>query len=153
MGYNSRLDDLHAGILSVKLRHLRHWTDGRRAWAERYAQGLRGASGLVLPTETAGSRHARHLYVVHTREPELRNDLLDFLTASGIEVKCHYPVPIHLQAGFPWDRHATIHGPLTNAERNAACCVSLPLFPELTAGEVDYVVERVTAWDRAVASG
>src|SRR5205823_4953196 len=84
-GFNSRLDDLHAGFLSVKLKHIRKWTDQRRAWAERYTEGLIGTS-LKLPKEMPGYRHAYHLYVV---EHPKRDHLAQFLVAAGIDAKMH----------------------------------------------------------------
>ena len=150
MGCNSRLDDLHAGVLSAKLRHIDEWNDLRRKWAARYAVGLGKARNITLPYETPGYRHVFHLYVIETKLPRHRNALLQFLNDEGIDAKCHYPIAIHQQEGYPWGQQARIAGPLTNSERNAACCISLPMFPELTAEEVDYTVDRVLEWDRRV---
>ena len=150
MGYNSRLDDLQAGVLSVKLKHLDEWNALRRKWAARYSAGLRDAAHIHLPYEAPGNYHIYHLYVIETKKPEHRDSLLDFLTANGIDAKCHYPIAIHQQEGYPWGKPARIAGPIPNSERNAACCISLPMFPELTAAEVDYVVEKVLEWDQAV---
>ena len=146
-GYNSRLDDLHAGVLSAKLKHIDDWNNLRRKWAARYSAGLAGTRNLTLPYETPGYRHVYHLYVVETRRPEQRDALLKFLNDEGIDAKCHYPIAIHQQAGFPWGHEARIVGPIPNSERNAACCVSLPMFPELTKEEVDYTIAKVLEWD------
>jgi dTDP-4-amino-4,6-dideoxygalactose transaminase len=146
-GYNSRLDDLHAGVLSAKLKHIDEWNDLRRQWAARYSAGLAGARNLTLPYETPGYRHVYHLYVVETMWPEQRDGLLKFLNDEGVDAKCHYPIAIHQQAGFPWGHEARIVGPIRNSERNAACCVSLPMFPELTSEEVDYTIAKVLEWD------
>jgi dTDP-4-amino-4,6-dideoxygalactose transaminase len=145
MGYNSRLDDLHAGILSVKLRYITRWTDQRRAIAARYDQGLKGTS-LTLPYEPPGYRHAYHLYVVE--HPE-RDSLEKFLLAEGVDAKLHYPIAIHQQEGYPWGKLATLNPQVPNVDRNAATCLSLPMFPELTDDEVDYVIDRCIAWDRS----
>lgn len=150
-GYNSRLDDIHAGILSAKLKHIHANNDMRRKWAARYTAGLNGARAIDLPFETPGYRHIYHLYVVETKNPKLRDGMLKFLVDNGIDAKCHYPIAIHQQEGYPWGKQARIAGPITNAERNAASCVSLPMFPELTAEEVDYVIEKVLVWDKANA--
>jgi dTDP-4-amino-4,6-dideoxygalactose transaminase len=146
-GYNSRLDDVHAGVLSAKLKHIDEWNDLRRQWAARYSAGLAGVRNLTLPYETPGYRHVYHLYVVETRRPEQRDGLLKFLNDEGVDAKCHYPIAIHQQAGFPWGHEARIVGPIPNSERNAACCVSLPMFPELTTEEVDYTISKVLEWD------
>jgi dTDP-4-amino-4,6-dideoxygalactose transaminase len=148
MGFNSRLDDIHAGILSAKLKHIDAWNDLRRKWAARYSAGLKSANNLTLPYERPGNRHVFHLYVIETRKPEQRDPLLNFLNKNGIDAKCHYPIAIHQQAGYPWGKQARIAGPIPNSERNSACCISLPMFPELTEQEVDYVVEKTLEWDR-----
>ena len=150
-GFNSRLDDLHAGVLSAKLKHIDKWNDNRRKWAARYTAGLTGAKNFTLPTELPGYRHVFHLYVIETKKAEQRDKLVDFLVANGVDAKTHYSIAIHQQAGYPWGKDARIAGPLTHAERNAATCVSLPMFPELTAKEVDYVIAKVKAWDKANA--
>ncbi len=146
-GFNSRLDDLHAGVLSAKLKHIDEWNDLRCKWAARYTAGLAGAKSFTLPYVTPGYHHIFHLYVIETRKPEHRDAMLKFLNQSGIDAKCHYPIAIHQQEGYPWGKQARIAGPIPNSERNAACCISLPMFPELTAQEVDYTIEKVLEWD------
>jgi dTDP-4-amino-4,6-dideoxygalactose transaminase len=73
--------------------------------------------------------------------------LLKHLNTNGVDAKCHYPIAIHQQEGFPWGKQARIAGPVPNSERNAACCISLPMFPELTPQELDYTIGQVLAWD------
>ena len=73
------------------------------------------------------------------------------LNDNGIDAKCHYPITISQQAGFPWRKKARIVGKMTNAERNAASCVSLPMFPELTEDEVDFTIQKCMEWDKANA--
>ena len=148
-GFNSRLDDLHAGVLSAKLKHIHAWNDQRIQWAARYTAGLAGAAHIDLPYVRRGYRHVFHLYVVETKSPAHRDQLLDFLVTNGIDAKTHYSIAIHEQEGYPWGKGARIAGPVEHAVRNAACCVSLPMYPELTAAEVDYVVARVLEWDKA----
>jgi dTDP-4-amino-4,6-dideoxygalactose transaminase len=143
-GYNSRLDDLHAGILSVKLKHITRWTDRRREIAARYTKGLQGTS-FRLPGEPAGYRHVYHLYVI---EHPRRDALEKFLLEAGVDVKLHYPIAIHKQEGYPWGKPAGPRPHVPNCERNAAECVSLPMFPELTDAEVDYTIEQCLEWDR-----
>lgn len=143
-GFNSRLDDLHAAILSVKLRHITRWTDRRREIAARYTEGLKGTS-LTLPTEPPGYRHVYHLYVV---EHPKRDSLEKFLLEAGIDVKLHYPIAIHQQEGYPWGKLADPKPHVPNSERNAATCLSLPMFPELTEAEIDYTIDRCLAWEK-----
>jgi dTDP-4-amino-4,6-dideoxygalactose transaminase len=144
-GFNSRLDDIHAGILSVKLRHITKWTDRRREIAKRYTEGLKN-SGLDLPYEPAGYRHAFHLYVI---EVDNRDACEKFLLDRGVDVKEHYPIAIHKQEGYPWGKDAAPNPKVPNCERNAARCISLPLFPELTNEEADYTISQVLEWAKA----
>ena len=87
--------------------------------------------------------------MIETRDPGKRGDLLKFLNDNGVDAKTHYSIAIHKQGGFPWGKPFEIAGSLENAETNAASCVSLPMFPELTAEQIDYTVEKVLEWDGA----
>ena len=147
-GFNSRLDDLHAAVLSAKLKHIDEWNDNRRKWAARYTAGLAGAKSFTLPYAVPGYRHVFHLYVIETLQAKHRDELLAFLNKNGIDAKCHYPIAIHQQEGYAWGKQARVAGPVPNSERNAATCISLPMFPELTEQEVDYTIEKVLEWDR-----
>ena len=151
-GFNSRLDDLHAGILSAKLKHIDEYNDARRKWAARYTAGLKDCKTFDLPVELKDYRHVFHLYVIEVKKPEWRDQLLDHLVKNGVDAKTHYSIAIHKQAGYPWGKQARIVGSVPNAEANAACCISLPMFPELTAEEVDYVIAKVKEWDAQFAS-
>jgi dTDP-4-amino-4,6-dideoxygalactose transaminase len=147
-GFNSRLDDLHAGVLSVKLKHIRDWTDRRIEIARNYSEGLRDCDFLDLPYARPGYRHAFHLYVVETKNPADRNIMLDYLIRNGIDAKTHYSIAIHKQEGFPWGKSARLVSPLTHAEKNAASCISLPMFPELTEEEIQYTISVVRDWPK-----
>ena len=147
-GFNSRLDDLHAGILSAKLKHIDSWNDLRRKWSARYTAGLKGAQSFTLPTERKGYHHIFHLYIIEAKKPETRDAFVKFLNDNGIDAKTHYSIAIHKQAGYPWGKDARIAGSVANAERNAATCISLPMFPELKEEEVDYVVAKCMEWDK-----
>ena len=150
-GFNSRLDDLHAGVLSAKLKHINAWNDLRRKWAARYTAGLQGCQTFTLPVERPGYRHVYHLYVLEAKNPAHRDQLLKFLNDNEIDAKTHYSIAIHQQEGFPWDKGARMVGEVPNAETNAATCISLPMYPELTEEEVDYVIAKVKEWDQANA--
>jgi dTDP-4-amino-4,6-dideoxygalactose transaminase len=144
-GFNSRLDDLHAAILSVKLRHITRWTDRRREIAARYTKGLTGTS-FTLPVEPSGYRHVYHLYVI---EHPRRDDLEKYLVNAGVDAKLHYPIAIHQQEGYPWGKLADARPDVPLSEKNAAQCLSLPMFPELTDAEVDIAIAACLEWDRA----
>jgi dTDP-4-amino-4,6-dideoxygalactose transaminase len=150
-GFNSRLDDLHAGVLSAKLKHIDAWNDLRRKWAACYTAGLKGAKSFTLPTELPGYRHVFHLYAIEVKKPALRDNLVEFLVKNGIDAKTHYSIAIHKQKGYPWGKGARIVGSVDHAETNAATCVSLPMFPELKQEEVDYVIAKTLEWDKAQA--
>jgi dTDP-4-amino-4,6-dideoxygalactose transaminase len=145
LGYNSRLDDIHAAVLSVKLTQLDKWNDLRRERAKQYDAGLAGTS-LKLPTVRSGFRHIFHLYIVET---EHRDDLQAFLLKKGIRALTHYPIAIHQQEGYPWGQTARISGSLELTERSAARVLSLPMFPELTLEEADLVIEGIQEWEKS----
>ena len=148
-GFNSRLDDIQAGVLSAKLKHIHEWNDKRIKWAARYTAGLQGAKSFTLPYQKPGYRHVFHLYVIETKDPAKRDAFVDFLVKNGIDAKTHYSIAIHQQAGYPWGKGACVVGSVANAEKNAATCISLPMFPELTPKKVDYVIAKCLEWDKA----
>jgi len=147
MGYNSRLDDLHAAVLSVKLKQLDKWNDLRRGFAKQYDVGLKGTS-LRLPYALPGYRHIYHLYVVETEGSDNRQE---YLKERDITALTHYPIAIHQQEGFPWGKGARIPGSLKHSQASAARVLSLPMFPELTGEEVQAVIDSIVAWDKARA--
>ena len=144
MGYNSRMDDLHAAILSVKLKRITEWSDRRRAIAAMYTDGLKNTS-LKLPTERSGYRHVYHLYVIETPK---RDAMLKYLNDAGVDAKIHYPIAIHQQEGYPWGKDADLHVNLPLTEKSAASVISLPMFPELGQAEIDYVIDTCRAWEK-----
>lgn len=141
IGYNSRLDDLHAAVLRVKLRKVNEWSAKRRAIARIYDAAFAG-SPLRLPVTPAGYEHVYHLYVV---ECDDRDGLQAHLAAHGITALTHYPIAIHQQEGFPWGRPVRVH-PQTVTEKSAASVLSLPMYPELTREEIDAVCRETLAW-------
>ena len=143
MGYNSRLDDLHAAILSVKLKKVTEWSDRRRAIAAMYTDGLKKTS-LKLPIEKPGYRHVYHLYVIETPK---RDAMLKYLNEAGIDAKMHYPIAIHQQEGYPWGKAADLNVKLPLTEQSAASVISLPMYPELEQAEIDYVIDMCRAWE------
>jgi len=146
-GFNSRLDDLQAGVLSAKMKHIKDWTDQRIKWARRYDAGLKNCKSIILPYNVPGYRHVYHLYEIEVKNSAKRDEMVKFLNDAGIDAKTHYSIAIHKQEGFPWGKQFRIVGSVKNAEQNAATCISLPMFPELTAEEVDYVIAKVKEWD------
>jgi dTDP-4-amino-4,6-dideoxygalactose transaminase len=131
VGYNSRLDELQAAMLRVKLRSLPEWTRQRQQIAAWYDQHLAGIPELRLPAVAPGATHVYHLYVVHTSH---RAALQAHLTASGVGTLIHYPVPPHLQQAYQPMKLAAGSFPI--AEELAATCLSLPMWPGMTEDHV-----------------
>ena len=142
VGWNSRLDEIHAAILSVKLKHIDEFNDARIKWSHEYDRLLAG-SKITLPTALPGYRHVYHLYVVETPE---RDDLQAYLKDRGIIALTNYPVAIHQQEGFPFGL-GEAHPVLPETEKNAAQCLTLPIYPELTADEVKLTADAVRQWE------
>lgn len=140
IGVNSRLDTLQAVVLSAKLRRLAGWNADRRAAAERYDALLADLDDVATPRTLAGNDHVWHLYVV--RVPD-RDRVLKELQAAGIGAGIHYPVPIHLTEAFAALGHP--EGTFPVAEQAAREILSLPLFPEITAGQQERVARALTS--------
>lgn len=139
-GMNSRLDELHAAPLRVKLRHLDADNDRRRRIAAAYDAALAG-TGLGLPVVRPDCTHVYHQYVIRTpRRDELRAHLREL----GIGTLVHYPAPVHLQPAY-LDRVAAPGG-MVVTERLVGEILSLPIYPELRAEQVERVIEGITAW-------
>jgi len=136
-GLNSRLDELQAAILLVKLRYLDEWNRRRCSIAQKYDHGLQGLP-LVTPVEAEGRHHIYHLYVIQTPH---RNALHRFLHEQGIQTLVHYPVPVHRQEAYAELGYA--HGSLPVTERLADEVLSLPVYPQLGDDEVHAVIEAV----------
>lgn len=137
VGWNSRLDDLQAAVLSVKLHRLDEHNARRAAVADRYSAGLAGL-GLTLPDVVDRATPAWHLYVVRTPH---RDRLREHLTAAGVECGVHYPVPPHRQAAFSGSEAADRHLPVADALAREV--LSLPMGPMLTPDDQDRVIEAL----------
>ncbi len=136
-GVNSRLDEIQAAVLRVKLRHLDRWTDLRRARAALYSQ-LLPCGSLVLPREPPYARHVFHLFVVRAQR---REELRTYLESHKIQTLIHYPTPIHLQPVYAQlDLKA---GAFPAAEKCAREVLSLPMFPELREEEIERVARAI----------
>lgn len=130
-GLNSKLDDLQAAVLRVKLKHLDEWNRKRNRWAKLYQQRL---IGFKFPSVVKGGEPNRHLLVM---EVEKRDGLLNYLLSKGIKAQVHYPIPIHLQKCYSYLGYR--HGDFPVAEEIAKKIISLPMYAELTAKEVSFV--------------
>ncbi|TAL46507.1 MAG: DegT/DnrJ/EryC1/StrS family aminotransferase [Chitinophagaceae bacterium] len=138
IGYNMRLDELQAALLSVKLKYLDGWTKERQQIAGWYNEALKGVGDLVLPLVAAECTHVYHLYVIRTGK---RNDLQQYLQRQDVGTLIHYPVPLHLQKAYSDLGYKKGDFPVT--EEIADTCLSLPLFPGLTQQEVFFVSGQI----------
>ncbi len=136
-GFNSRLDELQAAILTAKLPYLDAWNQRRREIAKRYHEAFSPA-GLCCPLEASDRFHIYHLYVL--RVPQ-RDRFQTLLEEKAIATIIHYPIPVHLQECYLECHVQGKHLPLT--EQLASEIVSLPIYPELTDQEVDYIIKIV----------
>jgi len=140
-GYNSRLDELQAAILCVKLKYLDKWNKARRENAAYYNEKLSAleAEGVIArPKEQKDTKHVYHLYVLRVKE---RTALMKFLKSRGIGTSFHYPIPLHLQKVYKGLGYCRSDFP--NSEFAAKEIVTFPLYPELRKKEIDYVVKSI----------
>lgn len=137
LGMNSRLDTMQAAILRVKLPYLDQWVQRRRTLAKRYSRALHGLP-VALPTDSDTRVSSFHLYVIRVSH---RDKLKQYLEAHGISCGIHYPTPIHLQ---PCMRALGYkQGDFPISEQSAQEILSLPLYPELTIREIDFVANTI----------
>ena len=146
IGLNSRLDELQAAILRVRLRHLEHWNEERRIVAERYrilfAEHDLG-EWVIPPLEEKGNRHIYHQYILRCRSRDL---LKEHLAGRGITTRVYYPVSLHLQPCFSYLGYAK--GDMPVSESLTEEVLALPIFPELEPGEQERVVQAISDFYR-----
>lgn len=138
IGVNSRLDELQAAFLNVKLPHLDHDNNKRRKIAEYYLENIKNPK-IILPKYNGNDDHVFHLFVIRT---ENRLELQEFLSESGVETMIHYPVAPHKQKAFAHWNHLSF--PITEQIHNE--CLSLPISPAMTLQEVTLIVEAINKY-------
>jgi dTDP-4-amino-4,6-dideoxygalactose transaminase len=143
VGYNSRLDSLQAAVLSAKLPHLKGWSDARRRNAAFYDQALAGIGGIQTPAVGEDHESIYNQYTIRVRDGR-RDALADFLRERGVGSGVYYPVPLHLQECFAYLGYR--EGQFPESERACREVLSLPVFPELTQAQLEYVAESVRAF-------
>ncbi|MHB8565672.1 MAG: DegT/DnrJ/EryC1/StrS family aminotransferase [Nitrososphaerales archaeon] len=141
-GYNSRLDELQAGILRVKLKHLDEW-NARRIYLASLYDELLSKSSVITPVVQNNGRHVYHVYAIRSSK---RNALKNWLNRYGIGTLVHYPTPIHLEPAY--EDLGLSRGSYPISERLSEEILSLPMFPELTEEEVKYVCTSISAFER-----
>ncbi len=137
LGINGRLDTIQASVLIKKLGHLELWCERRREKASYYTERMKGLD-LVTPEIMSFNKHVFHQYVIRIKE---RDRLMEHLTANNIGCAVHYPVPQHLQKCLTHLGYK--EGDLPEAENAAKEILSLPIFPEITKEEQDYVIDTI----------
>jgi len=138
IGYNSRLDNLQAAVLRVKLKHLDKWITARRKHALKYDQSLSGLKNLTLPFSADYSTHTYHQYIVKTGN---RADFKEFLLKNGVESRVYYPIPLHLQNCYKFLGYSKKAFP--NSEEAAESVVALPVHSELRSEQQERVVDTI----------
>ena len=135
-GWNTRLDEIQAAILRVKLKHLDEDNSKRVRIAELYSKELE-ACDIILPKQRKDSAHVYHLYVIRS---ERRDALLIFLKEKGIGVSIHYPVPVHLQPAYT---HLQARDKLPETEKITKEIISLPIYPELSESDIQTTIKTI----------
>lgn len=136
-GFNYRMEGVQGAILRVKLGYLEAWTAARRNHASAYTK-LLSEAGVTLPAEAPERRHVYHVYGILSSQ---RRELMEALSAHGVQTGIHYPTPVHLLPAYSDLNHKP--GDFINAEKIASQEISLPMFPELTPAQINQVSEAV----------
>jgi dTDP-4-amino-4,6-dideoxygalactose transaminase len=140
-GVNSRLDELQAALLNVKLKYLPADTEERQRLAKIYDEHLAGIEGLTLPQNADNCTSVYHIYQIRT---EKRDDLQKYLTEQGIGTVIHYPVPPHLQKAYKELNYQKGDFPI--AEKIANETLSIPLYPGMTEEQQTFIVEKIKTY-------
>lgn len=138
VGANSRLDELQAGLLRVKLQYLDAFNEERNVLAERYMEGIRNPY-VILPAIRPGADSSWHQYVIHV--PGHRDEMLEYLKTQGIGTIIHYPIPPHLSEAYRYLGYKKGSFPI--AERDADEVLSIPIYNGMTAEEQLYVIDKI----------
>jgi dTDP-4-amino-4,6-dideoxygalactose transaminase len=143
IGVNSRLDEMQAAILRLKLSYLDDWNEKRRKLAEIY-NGILKNTPVTIPMEKEYAKHVYHLYVIRHKA---RDKIQQFLLKKGIQTLIHYPIPVHMQEAY----HTSDRLPVT--EKICGEILSLPINPWLSEKEVTIVAEYINEYQKAVNNG
>ena len=146
VGTNSRLDELQAGLLNVRLSHMEEITRERQELAQRYREKIRHES-LILPKEREDTETVWHQYVIRS---ERRQELIDYLSQKEIGTIIHYPIPPHLSEAYAYLGHKKGDFPITESYSDTV--LSIPMYTGMTRQEQDYVVEALGGWKSRLAA-
>jgi dTDP-4-amino-4,6-dideoxygalactose transaminase len=137
LGFNSRLDEIQAGILRAKLRHLDSWIEGRRKIADLYRQHL-SWEPILTPSDDPEGRHIYHQFTIRVAQ---RDALQEYLKGKGVASMVYYPVPLHRQKVYADLGHE--EGDFPESEKAAKEVLSLPIYPELTPEQAAFICEAI----------
>lgn len=140
VGYNSRLDTLQAAVLRIKLKYLEKWNSDRQKNAKSYNEFLSKIQGVITPKTLDDATHVYHLYVVRLKN-DRRDELRRYLQDKGIATGIHYPTPVHLTKAFEYIGYR--EGDFPAAEESAKKIVSLPIYPELQRGQIEFISQEI----------
>jgi dTDP-4-amino-4,6-dideoxygalactose transaminase len=138
IGWNARMDGIQGAVLNVKLKHLPAWNEARRENAGRYNDLLAGGNGIIKAFEAEYARHVYHVYAIRVQD---RDGLIAKLAGKDIHCGIHYPVPLHLQDAYLNSEYENID--LKISKLVSSELVSLPMYPELTESQIEYVVQAL----------
>ena len=137
-GYNNRIDELQAGLLSLKLKYMHKWTEERQSVAARYLEGLEGLGDIILPKTIDKAGHVYHIFLIRTHQ---RDALREYLENNGVGTLIHYPVPPHLQKCYSEMGYKIGDFPI--AEEIANTCLSLPVYIGLKDVQIDWTIKKI----------
>jgi dTDP-4-amino-4,6-dideoxygalactose transaminase len=140
LGYNSQIAAIQAAIVKFKLDHLEEWTKQRQQIAQQYTTALEKIPTMTAPRELPGSNHVFHKYVLNSGQE--RDHLREHLALAGIETMIHYSSSLNKEPVF--SKYLEPESSFPEAERIGKETLSLPIYPELTNSEVNYICERIT---------
>lgn len=140
-GHNYRMEGIQGAVLGVKLKYLDNWTEKRRIVAEKYRNLLSDINDIIIPREMKYAKHVYHLFVIQVPK---RDELQKMLTEKGIGTGLHYPTPLHLQPCFSHLGYKK--GDFPQTEKLAEHCLSIPIFPEMSDAQVEYVANHVRSF-------
>lgn len=139
-GNNSRLDEIQAAVLSIKLKNLDRWNENRRKTAQKYLTEIKNEK-LILPVEMPYNSHVWHIFAVRTKE---RDRLETYLNENGIGTTIHYPTAIHRQKAY--ENLGLLEGSYPLAEEIAATELSIPMYYGMTGEQIKYVIDTLNRW-------
>ncbi len=140
IGYNSRLDNLQAAVLRIKLRKLDGWAEKRRENAAYYDKAFSGLKNIVTPYVAPGNVHVYHQYILMVNKA-IRDKMIEFLNENGIESRVYYPIPLHIQDCYKGLGYKA--GDFPNSENAASGTLALPVYPEMKNSDKKFIVNTI----------